>query len=169
MQTACQPIQLSFYKPEFDVILSTFQLPKEQHQYTALPNEILKQAIEDQNQYPVVILLGDTPVGFFILHKTENTQQLTDFPHALLLRTLSINHIHQGRGYAYQAMSNLSMFVCEHFDEIDEIVLVVNEKNLAAQRLYQKVGFVDKGRRRVGPIGRQKVYHLELSNRKESI
>ncbi|MBA4493920.1 GNAT family N-acetyltransferase [Paenactinomyces guangxiensis] len=162
MQTECKQIHLSFYKPEFDATLKTFLLPEKQHKFTALPNEIIKQAIEDKNRHPVVILLGHTPIGFFVLHKAEDWEQFTDQPNALLLRALSINHMYQGKGYALQAMSGLPKFVVNHFPEVDEIVLVVNEKNIAAQRLYEKSGFVDKGRRREGPIGRQKVYHYSL-------
>ena len=44
----------------------------------------------------------------------------------------------------------------------NEVVLAVNEKNIPAQNLYEKVGFQDKGFRRMGPIGQQIIMHLPI-------
>ncbi|MFU1847767.1 GNAT family N-acetyltransferase, partial [Enterococcus faecium] len=44
----------------------------------------------------------------------------------------------------------------------NEVVLAVNEKNIPAQNLYEKVGFQDKGLRRMGRIGQQIIMHLSI-------
>lgn len=38
----------------------------------------------------------------------------------------------------------------------------MNERNIPAQNLYAKVGFQDKGFRRMGPIYQQIIMHLPI-------
>jgi RimJ/RimL family protein N-acetyltransferase len=158
-----EQVQLCFYRSEHDAVLQTFYLPKEQEKFTALPTEVIDLSIQDEKRYPVVILSRDTPVGFFVLHYDEDIQSFTNNPNAILLRAFSINYIHQGKGYAKKALHLLPEFVMKHFPNINEIVLAVNEKNVAARQLYEKSGFEDKGFRRLGKIGMQLILHYPLS------
>ena len=82
----------------------------------------------------------------------------------MLLTALSVNHAKQGRGYAKKGMLLLKDFVKTEFPNCDEIVLVVNHKNVPAQQLYLKVGFGDTGKRKMGPKGEQFVMNLLLQN-----
>lgn len=109
-----------------------------------------------------MILSDDVPVGFFVLHATDRVKEYSSNPQAMLLTALSIDHQQQGKGYAKMAMFALADFVKQEFKECNEVVLVVNHKNIAAQNLYIKVGFVDHGVRRMGPIGEQIVLNLPL-------
>lgn len=139
--------------------LNAFELPEEQGQFTALPNAILEVA---EGQYRIVILSDDEPVGFFLLHTTERVKEYSDNPKAILLTALSVNHAKQGKGYAKQGMLLLSDFVRSEFPNYNEIVLVVNHKNIPAQQLYLRVGFKDTGKRKKGPIGEQFLMNLSL-------
>lgn len=56
----------------------------------------------------------------------------------------------------------LEEFVKRYFPIKNEVVLAVNERNIPAQNLYAKVGFQDKGFRRMGPIGEQIIMHLPI-------
>lgn len=56
----------------------------------------------------------------------------------------------------------LEEFVKRYFPIKNEVVLAVNERNIPAQNLYAKVGFQDKGFRRMGPIGQQIIMHLSI-------
>jgi RimJ/RimL family protein N-acetyltransferase len=157
-------VRLSFYHSEHYAVLQSFYLPKEQEKFTALPTEVIDLAIQDENRYPVIILSRDTPVGFFVLYDGKDIQAFTSNPNAISLRAFSINYIHQGKGYAKKALRLLPGFVMKHFPNINEIVLAVNEKNVAARRLYEKSGFEDRGLRRLGKIGMQLILHYRLSN-----
>ena len=117
-----------------------------------------------EGQHRIVILSEDEPVGFFLLHSTERVKEYSDNAKAMLLTALSINHLKQGKGYAKQGMLLLSDFVKTEFPDCDEIVLVVNHKNVPAQRLYLRVGFKDTGKRKIGRIGEQFVMNLLLQN-----
>ncbi|MCY9549378.1 hypothetical protein [Lysinibacillus xylanilyticus] len=51
----------------------------------------------------------------------------------------------------------------EHFPNINELVLGVNQPNTAAQSLYTKCGFVDEGRLATGLRGEIKVMSYYIS------
>ena len=152
-------IELVHFSEDFVDVLNDFELPEEQCQFTALPKEI---SIDMVGQYPIVILSDNVPVGFFVLHATERVKEYSSNPNAMLLTALSIDHKQQGNGYAKKGMLALSEFIQRVFKECNEVVLVVNHKNIPAQNLYLKVGFVDNGERRMGPIGEQIVMNLNF-------
>ncbi|WP_010497143.1 GNAT family N-acetyltransferase [Paenibacillus elgii] len=161
-ETKEQIIRLSFYRHEHEAALRAFELSEEQAKFTALPGEVLELSLNDENRYPVVILAGDVPVGFFVLHRGEVTAPFSDNPNAILLRAFSIDQAHQGRGYGKRAMRTAAAFVAEHFPGVEEIVLAVNEQNHMAKRLYEASGFRDTGRQRQGSIGMQYILSLSL-------
>ncbi|CAG9610628.1 GNAT family N-acetyltransferase [Pseudoneobacillus rhizosphaerae] len=152
-------IELCHFSSKHLNVLNSFELPEEQGQFTSLP--INYKEVTD-GQYRIVILCDTEPVGFFLLHSTDRVKEYSSNPKAMLLTSLSINHQKQGKGYAKQAMLELQEFVESEFPNCNEIVLVVNHKNIPAQQLYLKVGFQDTGERKMGPIGEQYVMNLML-------
>ncbi|PIC62651.1 GNAT family N-acetyltransferase [Sporosarcina sp. P13] len=157
MSTLRQTVKLEKYKPEFLKALKEFELPTEKAQYTAFPAVILEKLTDDQ--YPIVILSNDEPVGFFLLQSTDRVKEFTDNPRALLLTALSIDNSKQGKGFAKEAMNLIKQFVNQEFSEYDEIILAVNHKNIPAQNLYKRVGFSDTGKRKIGKIGEQFIFN----------
>nr|WP_285851350.1 GNAT family N-acetyltransferase [Sporosarcina aquimarina] len=137
-----------------------FKLPTEKAQYTALPAVILEKLTD--NQYPVVILSNDEPVGFFLLQSTDRVREFTDNPRALLLTALSIDNSKQGKGFAKEAMKLIKQFVNQELPEYNEIILAVNHKNIPAQNLYKRVGFSDTGKRKIGKIGEQFIFNTYI-------
>ena len=152
-------IELMFLSEEHLEKLNDFKLPQEQHKFTALPSEVLNVT---EGQYPIVILNEGIAVGFFLLHSTERVKDYSKNPNAMLLTALSIDNKHQRKGYAAKGMSELTAFVKNEFKLCDEVVLVVNQKNIPAQNLYFKVGFSDTGERKMGRIGEQIVMSLKI-------
>lgn len=155
-------IKLVPYKEEYKEIIETFTLPSEQVQFTSKPSELLEKAKKDPTRNVVVILDNEVPVGIFALQTGERIGEYTNNHDALLLVSFSINYEKQGKGYAKKALELLKAFVSYYFPTKNEIVLAVNERNIPAQKLYLKVGFEDRGQRRMGPIGRQLVLYLPV-------
>ena len=150
-------VRVAFVSDEHLDCLNTFELPEEQVQYTRLPRDVSDL---QEWQYPIVILAGEEPVGFFLLHRTERVKEFTGNPDAILLTAFSIDFRQQGKGYAKQGLQALPGFVAAHFTGCDEVVLAVNHKNIPAQNVYRKTGFSDTGIRRMGPRGEQFIMRL---------
>jgi RimJ/RimL family protein N-acetyltransferase len=156
-------IQLVYYEEKYKAQLFDFQLPPDQHQFTGLPREVLDLSIEDNNRYPIVIINGEEAVGFFVLHQGMDISPFSTNPQAILLRALSINILHQGKGYGKEAMKLVPLFVKRNFPQVNEIVLAVNERNIGAKKMYDSVGFIDQGEKRMGEIGLQYLLHYDLA------
>ncbi|MCP3739574.1 GNAT family N-acetyltransferase [Rossellomorea sp. BNER] len=152
-------VELSRYKSEYFDSLKKFSLPEEQEQFTALPLEKLEMTNET---HPIVILCNKGPVGFFVLHSSARVKEYSDNPNAMLLTAFSINYPEQGKGMAKKGMDQLEGFVNQSFPNCNEIVLAVNKRNIAAQKLYGKVGFQDTGQRKIGKKGEQFIFRYLL-------
>jgi RimJ/RimL family protein N-acetyltransferase len=157
-------MKLQLYSEKYKEDVDAFSLEEEQHQFTALPAEALQ--IIDKNRFPIVMIADEKAVGFFVLHQGEAIQDYTSNPDALLLRAFSVNQFHQGKGYAKKAMKLLPDFIKQNFMEVDEIVLAVNERNIAARSLYLNSGFEDQGKKLMGRKGWQSIltYSLKMIN-----
>lgn len=153
-------VELQHYKTEFFESLSQFNLPAEQEKFTAMPLEMLEVTDE---RFPIVILNNAKPVGFFVLHSSSRVLEYTDNPNAMLLTAFSIDHKQQGKGFAKKGLLQIDHFVKEFFQECNEVVLAVNHKNIAAQKVYEKVGYEDTGRRKIGKLGEQFIFSYSLN------
>lgn len=155
-------VALRQYQQEDREYLERFELPVGQIEFSALPKEVLDQAIHDDERYPVVIRYEQKIVGFFILHEGPNIASFTANISAILLQSFSIDYRYQGQGIAKGAMLQLPEFIRNQFPGRNEVVLGVNKRNKAAQAVYLAAGFRDEGRLINGPIGLQHIYHLAL-------
>lgn len=158
-----QEISLFLYEEKYKESLLAFQLPAEQEAFTGLPLDTLEPALNDTDKFAVVIVDREEAVGFFILHTGEAIADFySEYSGAMLLRAFLINYSSQGKGYAKAALSLLPEFMRSYFPAIDEVVLAVNEKNIAADRLYSQAGFEDHGLRRMGKKGMQKILQYSV-------
>jgi RimJ/RimL family protein N-acetyltransferase len=155
-------ISLAPYNVMYDKDLANFSLSDEQVQFTAMPAQVIEEAFQNPNKYPVVILNDEAPVGFFILHKNSEYVEERDSSRKILVRALSITIEHQGNGYALAAMRALPELVKQLDPKVNEIILAVNEGNIVAQKLYLKAGFLDRGERKMGVHGLQLILQYRM-------
>ncbi|ANU14254.1 GNAT family N-acetyltransferase [Planococcus halocryophilus] len=141
-----------------------YDLPVEQLEFTRLPKEIVEKDASDPLKHFIIIKARGEDAGFFELDESEDRKKYSDNPKALLLRGFSVNPKFQGRGIATGSIYALPEFMEEAFSNFDEVVLGVNARNIPAQRLYQKAGFEDTGRRIMRTKGEH--YVMSLSIRK---
>ena len=156
-------ITMSTYSVEHLENIKNYMLPPAQYQFTSYPAEVLAQNTQLNEMVPVLIWRDSCVVGFFCLNHGQRVTEVTDNKKALLLTSFSINYKYQKRGYAKQALLNISTYINDHFTDINEVVLEVNIKNIPAQSLYKACGFKDLGERRVGKKGQKMILHLNLS------
>ncbi len=152
-------IILDFFKDSHRQALS-YQLDEYQSQFSALPSRWFDETRSDICK--VVLLDDGQAVGFFVLDGGQDKYQYTDNPKALLLRSMSINPVYQGRGYAKHALAWLVDFCHQHLSGFDEVVLGVNYNNINAQQVYEKSGFLKTNRIFMGRSGEQWIYELSL-------
>lgn len=152
-------ITLKFYSPNDNPSLS-YKLDDEQSQFTALPSRWFD---DNSTAYKLVILLNQTVIGFFVLDNGDDKDDYTSDTQSLLLRSMSLNPAFQGKGYAKQALLCLHDFLIQNQITANKIVLGVHHKNLNAQSLYEKVGFVKSKRTYMGKKGLQYIYELTLN------
>lgn len=155
-------ITLASYSDEYIEGIRDYKLPPEQYLFTSYPLEALEQVYQGCDKFPVLILNNGKAVGFFCLYSGKRVAEVSTNHRALLLTSFSVNYKYQKRGFAKQALYSISNFIKNHFEEIDEVVLLVNMKNIPAQSLYINCGFKDMGERRMGKRGEQMVLHLKI-------
>jgi len=156
-------VTLHFYKPE-DFSGVNYTLDEIQSQYTST-TELAIQRIEDRNDgqgFSIIIFENEKPAGYFALDFGEDKFELTDNQNSVLLRSLSINPLFQGKGIGKAAMLQVDDFVRENFKDCDEIVLAVNQNNIPAYDLYIKVGYIYEGKTRMGRSGPQRLMYKKL-------
>ena len=137
-----------------------YDLPSDQLEFTRLPKEIVEKDAKDPLKHFIIIKARGEDAGFFELDESEDRKKYSDNPKALLLRGFSVNPKFQGRGIATGSIYALPEFMESEFPDFDEVVLGVNARNIPAQRLYQKAGFTDTGRRIMRSKGEQYVMSL---------
>ncbi|MBM7691077.1 ribosomal protein S18 acetylase RimI-like enzyme [Peribacillus deserti] len=156
-------VTLDFYQQKFKKqVEEDYYLTEDQAFFTSLPKDAIKSYDTAEDRYPIVILNGTQPAGFFILHGWEGVKSFYSNKRAILIRAFSIQADYQGQGIAHECFRRLPSFIKKHFPDKNEIVLAVNHKNTIAQHVYKKGGFTDKGIRAMGKRGRSYIMHLSI-------
>ncbi|GHG23126.1 hypothetical protein CBQ26_15570 [Deinococcus indicus] len=147
-----------------EAALLALTLPPEQRPFTTHPADLLPDLRGDPQRRGVTILDGDEVAGLFALSSGPHCEKCLSEPdpHAVAVSSLSIDTSRQGRGVGTAAMRQLPSLVPSLFPEARRVVLVVNQRNPAARRVYEKAGFTVTGERQ-GPVGAQWVMTLALA------
>jgi len=149
-------VHLKFFISE-DLPGLNYVLDEIQSLYTSTVEHALER-IKERNDglaFPVSIFNDEILVGFLVLDFGADKLDITDNPNSVLLRSLSINPDFQGKGIGKSAMLLTDDFVKKHFNTCDEIVLAVNQNNIAAYEIYLKTGYSYDGKIREGRSGPQ--------------
>ncbi|WP_223606885.1 N-acetyltransferase [Chryseobacterium sp. OSA05B] len=156
-------VSLAFFKQE-DFSGLNYALDETQQQYTATVEDALKRISErnDSEAFAITVFEDDQPSGFFVLDFGEDKLELTDNKKSVLIRSLSINPGLQGKGIGKKAMEIVGEFVKKNFQDCNEIVLAVNQKNIPAYHVYLKTGYLYDGKTRMGRSGPQYLMYKKL-------
>ena len=137
--------------------------PSEQQDFAVPAAESLPLGDHDPERLSVAIVVEGVPVGMFALDWGGYFREFDDDPSAVLLRAFYIAPVHQGHGYATEAVSATKGLVQQCLPDVKRVVLTVNHHNPAAIAAYLKGGFVKSGEDyRGGPKGPQHVMVLEV-------
>ncbi|MFC5847474.1 GNAT family N-acetyltransferase [Deinococcus petrolearius] len=156
-------VRLEALAPEHLPGLLALHLPADQLAFTSHPSEVLPRVEGDPDRRAVVITAGEQAVGLFVLSVGAHRDRYLPVPDpsGVALSSLSVDARTQGRGVGTAAMRLLPMYVPQVFSGADHVLLVVNQRNAPARRVYERVGFTVTGERQ-GPIGPQWLMALAL-------
>ncbi|MCE5091088.1 GNAT family N-acetyltransferase [Staphylococcus devriesei] len=140
-----------------------FKLSERQQVYSSLPKSVLEEALNDENRIANIAINeeGDV-VGFFVLHQYYQHEGYDTPENVVYVRSLSINEKFQGNGYGTTMMMHLPQYVQEVFPEINHLYLVVDAENKGAWNVYERAGFMHAATKEEGPIGKERLYYLDL-------
>ncbi|WP_192797391.1 GNAT family N-acetyltransferase [Psychrobacillus glaciei] len=156
-------ITLAPCEKQFRTAFENYPLSAEHLSFTRHPLELLECCESTSTYSPIVILENSVVAGFFVLDIGEDKFHYTDIQESILLRGYSIHPAYQGQGIAKASLDLLVTYTMEHFPQVSQIVLGVNEANKVAQSVYLTSGFMDEGRRFTGRSGTQIAMCLQLS------
>lgn len=142
--------------------INHYTLPDEQAIFTSIPSLIVETFQRDKFNQPFVICSEGLIVGWFALYTDRSGNIYTENETAILLKSFSIDALHQKKGYALEALRVLPNVVKEHYKDRDEIILTVHETNTPAINLYKKAGFVYRGGDYDGEYGIEMIFHRYL-------
>lgn len=144
--------------------LENYILSERQRAYSSMPLEVLDDALNDINRTANVVVTSDgKTVGFFVLHKHYQHEGYNTPHEVVYVRSLSINEKYQGNGYGTAVAQNLPVYVQENFSSFDHLFLVVDGENAGAWNLYERAGFLHLATKEEGPIGKERLYYLDLN------
>ncbi|KDP12138.1 N-acetyltransferase [Staphylococcus chromogenes] len=159
-------ITIHLFEEQYRDALYQFKLSERQRIYSSLPKEVLDDALEDPNRVANVVFneKGEI-IGFFVLHQHYQHEGYDTPEEVVYIRSLSINEAYQGHGYGTKIMMNLPEYVQTVFPDFSHLYLVVDAENEAAWNVYERAGFMHTATKEEGPIGKERLYYLDLSSK----
>lgn len=159
-------ITIHLFEEQYRDALYQFKLSERQRIYSSLPKEVLDDALEDPNRVAnVVFNEKEEIIGFFVLHQHYQHEGYDTPEEVVYIRSLSINEVYQGHGYGTKIMMNLPEYVQTVFPDFSHLYLVVDAENEAAWNVYERAGFMHTATKEEGPIGKERLYYLDLSSK----
>ena len=124
---------------------------------------MLDDALTDKDRIANIVLNEkDQVVGFFVLHQFYQHEGYDTPEQVVYVRSLSINEAFQGNGYGTQIMMFIPQYVQTVFPDFNHLYLVVDAENKGAWNLYERAGFMHTATKEEGPIGKERLYYLDL-------
>lgn len=159
-------ITIQEFEEQYRDDVLNFELSERQQIYSSLPKSVLEDALKDENRVANIAINenGDV-VGFFILHQYYQHEGYDTPEHVVYVRSFSINEKFQGQGYGTTMMMYLPQYVQLLFPDFNHLYLVVDTENEGAWNVYERAGFMHTATKEEGPIGKERLYYLDLDSK----
>lgn len=154
------------FEEQYRTKLYDFELSERQQIYSSLPKTVLDDAIKDEDRIANIVLNEQNKViGFFVLHQYYQHEGYDTPKKVVYVRSLSINEKYQGNGYGTKIMMFLPQYVQYLFPDFNHLYLVVDAENKGAWNVYERAGFMHTATKEEGPIGKERLYYLDLDSK----
>lgn len=159
-------ITIQEFEEKYRQDVVNFELSERQQIYLSLPKSVLDDALTDENRVANIAIneYGDV-VGFFVLHQYYQHEGYDTPENVVYVRSLSINENFQGNGYGTTMMMYLPQYVQDLFPDFNHLYLVVDAENKGAWNVYERAGFMHTATKEEGPIGKERLYYLDLDSK----
>ena len=159
-------ITVQVFEEKYREAVNEFKLSERQQIYSSLPKTVLDDALNDENRVANIAMNQEGQVvGFFILHQYYQHEGYDTPENAVYVRSLSVNEKYQGHGYGTKMMMFLPQYVQELFPDFNHLYLVVDAENKGAWNVYERAGFMHTATKEEGPIGKERLYYLDLDSK----
>ncbi|MCS0402581.1 GNAT family N-acetyltransferase [Vibrio diabolicus] len=155
-------ITIEKYSPERHEQTCELSVLEDQSQFTVADvGEMLTRL--EPTELPHLILADDDVVGFFLFDAAYSEKYDFCPKNSLGVRALLVDHRHQGKGIAKQAIQQFADFAKRHYPEFEALYLTVNCRNIPTYQCYLKSGFEDTNELyHGGPVGPQHIMRQPL-------
>ena len=103
-------------------------------------------------------------MGFFVLHQFYQHEGYDTPENVVYVRSLSVNEI--SRSWLWHKDDDvLPQYVQELFPDFNHLYLVVDAENKGAWNVYERAGFMHTATKEEGPIGKERLYYLDLDSK----
>lgn len=159
-------ITIQEFEEQYRQDILNFELSERQQIYSSLPKSVIEDALQDDNRIANIAINeeGDV-VGFFVLHQYYQHEGYDTPENVVYVRSLSINEKFQGNGYGTTMMMYLPQYVQDLFPDFNHLYLVVDAENQGAWNVYERAGFMHTATKEEGPIGKERLYYLDLDSK----
>ncbi|WP_210126162.1 GNAT family N-acetyltransferase [Staphylococcus sp. GDY8P85P] len=159
-------ITIQEFEEKYRQDVVNFELSERQQIYSSLPKTVLDDALTDENRVANIAINEDGDVvGFFVLHQYYQHEGYDTPENVVYVRSLSINEQFQGNGYGTKMMMYLPQYVQMLFPDFNHLYLVVDAENKGAWNVYERAGFMHTATKEEGPIGKERLYYLDLDSK----
>ncbi|MCC3756613.1 GNAT family N-acetyltransferase [Staphylococcus capitis] len=159
-------ITVQVFEEKYREAVNEFKLSERQQIYSSLPKTVLDDALNDENRVANIAMNHEGQVvGFFVLHQYYQHEGYDTPENVVYVRSLSVNEKYQGHGYGTKMMMFLPQYVQELFPDFNHLYLVVDAENKGAWNVYERAGFMHTATKEEGPIGKERLYYLDLDSK----
>ena len=159
-------ITVQVFEEKYREAVNEFKLSERQQIYSSLPKTVLDDALNDENRVANITMNQEGQVvGFFVLHQYYQHEGYDTPENVVYVRSLSVNEKYQGHGYGTKMMMFLPQYVQELFPDFNHLYLVVDAENKGAWNVYERAGFMHTATKEEGPIGKERLYYLDLDSK----
>lgn len=161
-----EDITVQVFEEKYREAVNEFKLSERQQIYSSLPKSVLDDALNDENRVANIAMNQEGQVvGFFVLHQYYQHEGYDTPENVVYVRSLSVNEKYQGHGYGTKMMMFLPQYVQELFPDFNHLYLVVDAENKGAWNVYERAGFTHTATKEEGPIGKERLYYLDLDSK----
>lgn len=161
-----EDITVQVFEEKYREAVNEFKLSERQQIYSSLPKSVLDDALNDENRVANIAMNQEGQVvGFFVLHQYYQHEGYDTPENVVYVRSLSVNEKYQGHGYGTKMMMFLPQYVQELFPDFNHLYLVVDTENKGAWNVYERAGFMHTATKEEGPIGKERLYYLDLDSK----